>query len=417
MPQEETARVTAGPSVAVILGFDYTGVATARCLVSAGVEVYGVSLEKRDIGRWSRCCKLVKMPNNSEQDLVASLMAFLGGFSNKPVIIPTSDGLALLLAKNRDKLSMRAHFSLCDQSQLQEIIFKAGLARLAAKAGVSAPAQLTPDSHEQITHWAEQNDPPYLLKPLYQNIENCSLGVKNLQLETASELLSQTRTSGIAQLVVQQLRQGGDGNIYDCYGVSDKLGRPITMAAHKRIRQHKRDFGATCYGEIPLSGSSQFERRLFDETEKLLAVSSYHGIFGIEWLHDIETDELLLVDFNARPFSSIGHLYDCGMNLPWLNYLELCGQELSAADRAPRLQHLSWIHFSRDLKTLPGRLADRSLTPVAWLRSVFQARSYALWSWKDPLPAVVEGARLLSDALRHTWKALSGLFGYKRAPE
>ena len=411
MSVETMENLASGCNAAVVLGYDYTGLTTARCLVAAGIKVYGVSLEDRDMGRWSRCCELVKMPNKSEDDFEASLVRFLRSFDRKPVIIPTSDALALLLAKHHVLLSDHAHFSLCNQLQLEEIILKAGLARLAEKAGVKAPAQLTPESHEQIERWAANNAPPYLLKPLYQNIENCSLGVKNLQLTTVNELLAQTQVNGFQQLVIQQLRRGGDGNIYDCYGVCDKSGLPITMAAHKRIRQYKADLGATCYGEIPLPGSEQLESRILEETEKLLAVSNYHGIFGIEWLHDVETDELLLVDFNARPFSSIGHLHDCGMNLPLLNYLEMSDQELPERGRTPGLKHLFWIHFSRDLKTLPARVAGRSLTPAAWIRSVLKAKSYALWSWKDPLPALVEFARLLSDGLRHAMKPIKGLLG------
>ena len=130
---------------------------------------------------------------------------------------------------------------------------------------------------------------------------------------------------------------GGDGHILDCYGLCASHCRPITLASHRRIRQGPANFGTTSYGEIPLRGDEAMESRLFDYTSRLLGGLKYHGIFGIEWLHDRETGELYLIDFNARPFSSIGHLHDCGLNLPLLAYRELCGEDLSHVPIRPTL--------------------------------------------------------------------------------
>lgn len=389
---------------AVVLGFDYTGLATARCLVDAGINVYGVSLDKSDIGRWSNCGIVIRMKDDG--DLVENLARFFKSLPAKPVVIPTSDALALLLAANREQLAEHAWFSASPHGQLQEIIFKDGLYRLAYAAGVQAPAQPNPVDIGQVEHWCVENPPPYLLKPYYQNIAGSPLDVKNKTVLTAAELMIFMRDRGFGNLVVQQLREGGDGNVYDCYGACDNAGTPLSLTSHRRIRQYSKDFGATCYGEIPLSGDPQMESRIFSATRRLLNNVRYHGIFGIEWLHDVKADELLLIDFNARPFSSIGHLKDCGLNLPLLNFLELTGQLPEQTAVAPPMSHKYWVHFSRDLKTLPIRMKEGSLTLWEWLSSIARARSYAIWSVRDPLPSLVDFLRLVRSAARHGFAAI-----------
>lgn len=383
---------------AVILGFAYTGLATARCLVDEGIPVYGVSLDRRDIGRWSRWGKVVSIEEGDRW--LERLCDFLASLPIKPVLIPTTDSLALLLAENRQQLEPHARFSQSSREAVKEIIFKDGLYRLACASGVGTPAQLNPVDLQHIDQWTSEHDAPYLLKPFYQNIADCHLEVKNQVVETAAELMAVARTRGFDNLVIQQLRSGGDGNVYDCYGVCDQEGVPIRLASHRRIRQYKQNLGATCYGEIPVSGHDSLEARLFEATRQLLLHSGYHGIFGIEWLHDIHTGELLLIDFNARPFSSIGHLNDCGLNLPLVNYQELSGLPLDKLDVTPQLESKHWIHFSRDVKTLPQRLKENSLTLSQWTASVTGARSYAIWSLRDPLPMIYEAMLMARSVLR-----------------
>ena len=131
---------------------------------------------------------------------------------------------------------------------------------------------------------------------------------------------------GTDSIIIQRMIQGGDGFIFDTYGYSDRTGQILTMASHRRLRQNPSNFGSTSFGEIPSQLSTEAERSIFAATERLLGHIKYHGIFGIEWLLEQSTGKFYLIDFNARPFTSIGHLADCGMNLPALTYAELTNE-------------------------------------------------------------------------------------------
>ena len=188
-------------------------------------------------------------------------------------------------------------------------------------------------------------------------------------------------------LIIQRILKGGDGRIYDCYGLCDKNGQVRTMASHRRIRQIKPHFGVTCYGEIPSDPPGIGQQELFDLTRKLLAKVRYHGIFGIEWLYERDTKRLYLLDFNARPFLTIGHLGDCGLNLPLVAYRELCGDELDGFPLVPELRRILWLNYWPHLHSF---LKERGRAGRSWkgyFGELLRSRSFALWDFNDPIPA------------------------------
>ncbi|MCP5245168.1 MAG: hypothetical protein H6937_04120 [Burkholderiales bacterium] len=113
-----------------------------------------------------------------------------------------------------------------------------------------------------------------------------------------------------------------------------------------------------------------------------------HGIFGIEWLEDKNTGIFYLIDFNARPFTSISHLQSCGLNLPHLAYQNLIADDLSGIETRPQLERKYWVDLLLDLWSFQDKLASREIGKLEWIRSLPICRSYAYWSWKDPKPGL-----------------------------
>jgi predicted ATP-grasp superfamily ATP-dependent carboligase len=151
-----------------------------------------------------------------------------------------------------------------------------------------------------------------------------------------------------------------------------------------------------------MGGSRALETKLFDFTRRLLSEVGYHGIFGIEWLHETTTDELYVIDFNARPFLSIGHLIDSGLNLPLLAYLELIGHDLDDVRPLPVLKRLLWMNVLRDSRTLRQ---CRNITLMAWLGSILRCHSFAVWNSADPGPWLHQSALMLREQWRkYSWR-------------
>jgi predicted ATP-grasp superfamily ATP-dependent carboligase len=248
--------------------------------------------------------------------------------------------------------------------------------------------------------WSREHHGPYLLKPSYDGIGSCKLRGKNLLLEGREQLVSYVSTHGTESLVIQRMIRGGDGNIFDCYGLCNRDGQVVSLTSHRRIRQYPPDFGATSLGEIPAALPANDEKLLFDATERLFGTVKFHGIFGIEWLREESTGNFYLIDFNARPFLTIGHLRDCGVNLPLLAYRELTGQSLAGVDSRPAVKHKRWVYISKDIETFRLVQPTGRIGLMNWLASVAGCTSFAYLSWRDPLPGLHSILNIIGRAIR-----------------
>ena len=420
MAVSEASSRAAGQSVdrpaAIVLCKVATGLAVVRSLARHGIDVHAVLFDPEDPLHYSRYGHKVKyhehvarMVKSGKVDSADTLVDFLVDYALKlgghPVVIPTCDANALLLAKHADRLSQVCRIWTTPYAHLSDIVHKDALYDIAVKNGVPLLPSIAGLDYEGIAAWTLEHPGPYLLKPTYHMVKTSNLGTKNKVVPTRDELLQHVRQYGVASVVIQLFRWGGDGEIYDAYGLCNKDGQVVTMASHRRIRQCAPNLGATSYGEIP-GFLPEGDERLFEVTRQLLGVLRFHGVFGIEWLRDRETGQLYLIDFNARPFLSIGHLLDCGLNLSFLAYRDLIGDELSDVEPQPKLQHRYWVDLLRDVRAFRSHASNRP-TALAWLLSLMKVSSHAYWSWRDPGPTLSrlrDTSRLVVGVLRKIGK-------------
>jgi predicted ATP-grasp superfamily ATP-dependent carboligase len=393
---------------AIVLCNTVTGIATVRALAECGVEVHACLFRPEDPLHHSRYATKIRCYHlqNDEPGLVRFLIQYARNLGGRPVLLPTGDAHALLLAKHSTELEPYCRTWLLPHAELARVVNKTSLYQAAQAAGVPIIPSLSTPTLPELIEWVRSNDGPYILKPSYEGIASCKLSGKNLVLEGREQLLSYVRTHGAESLVIQRMIRGGDGNIFDCYGLCDRDGRVVSLTTHYRIRQYPPDFGATSMGEIPAPLPSASEQFLFAATERLFKGVRFHGIFGIEWLRDEKSGAFYLIDFNARPFLTIGHLRDCGVNLPLLAYRDLMGESLSDVDPRPVAKRKRWIYMTKDLDTFRMlRPTARRIGLLSWLMSVASCRSYAYLSLRDPMPGMHSIVRILSRALLYVLRA------------
>jgi len=379
-----------------------------RALAECGIEVHACVFRQDDPLHDSRYG--VKIPcyhlQNDELGLVEFLVDYARKVGNRPVVLPTGDEHALLLAKHAAELAPYCRIWQLPHAQLANVVNKTTLYEAAGAAGVPTIPSLSTPSLTQVMQWSKQHNGPYILKPSYEGVISCKLSGKNLVLEGREQLLAYVRNYGAESLVIQRMIRGGDGNIFDCYGLCDSSGRVVSLTSHRRIRQYPPDFGATSLGEIPAPLPSREEQFLFAATERLFHRIPFHGIFGIEWLREEATGEFYLIDFNARPFLTIGHLRDCGVNLPLLAYRDLVGESLADVPRRPPVKRKRWVYITKDIDTF-RMLRQSGQRPglLSWLLSVARCRSFAYVSLRDPMPGLRSIFQIVVRALRYTLRA------------
>jgi D-aspartate ligase len=391
---------------AVVLCNTVTGIATVRALAECGVEVHACVFREDDPLHDSRFA--IKVPcyhlQSDDTALVQFLIDYAGKLGNRPVVFPTGDTHALLLAQHAAELEPYCRIWQLPYAGLAQVVNKTTLYEAARAAGVPIIPSLSTPSAAELEEWSRQHQGPYILKPSYEGVGSCKLQSKNLVLEGREQLLSYAGNHGTESLVVQRMIRGGDGNIFDCYGMCDSNGRVVCLTSHLRIRQYPPDFGATSLGEIPAPLSSRDEQYLFEATERLFKGVRFHGIFGIEWLREEKTGSFYLIDFNARPFLTIGHLRDCGVNLPYLAYRDLTGQSLEGVESRPAVKRKRWVYITKDIETFRELRATRRLGLLSWLASVASCRSFAYVSWSDPKPGVRSILQIVGRVWRYVFR-------------
>ena len=378
--------------VVIVLGLGVTGLAVVRSLVAAGIRVYGVSFSRLEPGRVTRLCTVIDRPqlDSHGAELCDWLRDFAGQLGSRPIVFPTSDDVALALASHSVELRASCRIWQSGKHHLEMLVRKDKLYGIASRAGVSIPPTLISPRLGELREWCLLNPAPYLVKPYYASHPNAECIGKNAVFETATDMLEfleriKNQASG---MIIQQVIAGGDGWIFDCYGLCDRNGDVKTMITHRRVRQYLPNFGITCFGEIPADPVDCGRDEIFRLTERILGQVHYHGIFGIEWLQDRDTKRLFLLDVNARPFYTIGHLRDCGVDLPVLAVRELLGDDLNDLEPRPDVKPMSWIDLGHDLGTMFRTRHVAEAGFLQWAASALKCRSYALWSSRDPMPAI-----------------------------
>jgi len=406
MPRDTGASQASVP--AIVLCNTVTGIATVRALAESGVAVHACVFREDDPLSASR--HAIKVPcfhlQNDEVGLVRFLTQYAQKLGNRPVLIPTGDAHALLLSKYAAELDPVCRIWQLPYGDLARVVNKTMLYEAARTADVPTIPSLSAPTLDEVSEWSLQHPGPYILKPSYEGVGTCKLRAKNLVLEGREQLLSYVKSHGAESLVIQRMIRGGDGNIFDCYGLCDRNGRVVSLTSHHRIRQYPPDFGATSMGEIPAPLPNRDEQFLFAATERLFNRVRFHGIFGIEWLRDEKTGAFYLIDFNARPFLTVGHLRDCGVNLPLLAYRDLLGESLGSVNPRPAVKRLRWVYLRKDLDTFRMlRTTGRRLGTMQWLMSVASCRSFAYVTWRDPMPGLLLFLRIVGRAVMYVLRA------------
>ena len=396
------------PPPAIVLCQSVTGLATVRALAQAGVEVHCFLLGENEVTRFSRYGKKVPLygRHRDPQFLLPFLIDYSTTLGRRPVVFPSSDRMALFLASHADRLRASCTFSSTTYEDLANLVSKDGFYRLAAAADANTIPHIVTQDAAAVAAWSLAQPGPYLLKPFYDSIDVERPFGKNTVLATREDLLDYVARHGLRSVIVQRMIMGGDGNIFDCYGYCDADGRVLTMASHRRLRQNPPNFGTTCFGEIPANFGAAAEQQIFRNTERLLAKVRYHGIFGIEWLHERTTGRFFVIDFNARPFTTIGHLHACGLNLPLLAYRELTGRLPANIERAPVLKHMLWMDLMRDMVSVHEVERNVLTAMFVWLVSFFRCRSFAYLTWRDPGPGVARKLALVKKFTTYLGKKL-----------
>ena len=393
--RKSAARPAAGPAPVVLIPPDeHMGLDIARSLAGHGVPVYGMDDDLRSPARYSRFCRVVPGAGlqAGEQAFLGRLLSFGRSLGRPAVLFPLSDEHVLFCSRHRESLLGVYELVLADPGTLERLTSKQGLAELAEQHRIPSPRTAFVDSEAGIERAARLVPFPAILKPVEGASWHTPLAeralrgsrfdgrAKVLLCRTPAELLASWRTAAVfdPRLIVQEVIPGEDSRLAYISFYLDRDSRPLGLFAGRKLRVIPTGFGSASFVR------SFRDPRLEEAALRLLSAVRYRGLGGIEFKLDPRDDTYKLIEFNTRFGMWDGLGTRCGMDLPWVAYLDTVGEKVEPC--LEWRQGVIWLDWQRDLRAALEYWRKGELSPAEWLRSLRGEKMWAIYSLRDWKP-------------------------------
>jgi predicted ATP-grasp superfamily ATP-dependent carboligase len=401
--------------VAVVMNVYYTGLGIVRSLGERGVRVIGLTSQHRIYGNFTRYAKVRFAPDSrSEPAALLDFLIELGKeLGSRSVLYPTRDDDVIFLNRFRDQLE--PHFSLviASASALEASLNKWNTFLCARDANVPTPGAWMIHDESDLERASREAAFPCVLKPLsahhWRRGENWELvgARKAIGVASAAELHAEYREIARAEkrALVQEMVPGGDECllIVACY--MDRQSRWVAGFNVQKVLQIPEGFGTGCIVQ------SVERPELFERTIRLLQSIGYSGIAEVEYKWDAAAREYKLIEINPRPWDQHRLGSACGVELMYLAYCDHAG--LPAPAPGKPVAGYKWIAEDTFLTAAVRSFGSSKPSLRTLLQLARGKRIYAIWSARDPLPALIYWfTRFLPDLLisicRAMWSAIAG---------
>lgn len=374
---------------ALVIGGDYQGLGIARSLGRRGVPVCVLD-DERSIARASRFVQRslrVKDLRGSEQTMEALVDAWERLQLRGWVLYPTREETVAAVAANRDELAGLYRVPTPAWPSVRPAWDKRETYQLAARIGVATPRTWFPRTERDLE--LVDIGAPVIVKPAIKEHFIYATGAKAWRADSRDELVAAYRRAAAivdeGEVLVQEMIPGG-GECQFAFCAFFKDGEAVASMTVCRRRQHPSDFGRA---------STFVETIELPELEKpsvdFLRAIDYYGLVELEYKQDPRDGRHKLLDVNARTwgYHTLGSA--AGVDFPYLLFRDQMGLPVEPVRARPGVR---WIRWATDVPNAVRDIRAGSVRAGDYLRSLRGVDSEAVFSLRDPLPALYEIALL-----------------------
>jgi len=351
----------------MILNLFYPALTVARSLGRKGIKVFGIDSNKSNIGVKSRYITYLNAPYR-EKSLINFLLNFAAKHKTKFVLFPLSDDFLLFVSHYEKELSSYYLFPSPTKIPLKTFILKSEAISIFEKlnipipktvvlkkyfketdiANLSFPIVLKPDLHER---WLNNPIVRSIIGPgnkviLITNITTCKkLCQKLLQYDT---------------IVAQEYIPGTTENLYYYVGYRNVSGKVIVSFIGRKLRTLPDTLGSETLIE------SIHHPELCKLGEKILSKLNYRGPAGIDFKFDPRDCTFKVIEINFRIGISDELLLCCGIDLPYIYYLD--SQGLNTSSYKTYKTGVVWYWFEKDLEWYREYRKKKAISTYSWLK-------------------------------------------------
>lgn len=385
----------------VVVGLDsLQGIQTARILHRHGIRVVALASDRRHPHCRTNCVDDIAYVDTGSPALVESLVTLAAHEGPRPVLIPCQDKSVLVLSLHRQTLDPLFAIALPENQTIETLMDKTSFLEHATRIGLSVPSYVVLESSDDVRRAVEQLTFPCILKPSIRSATwDRNTKLKVFVATSPAELVDlYDRCRHWADvLVAQTWIPGDDSALYSFNGYFDADGRPLATFIARKLRQWPPGSGSSCLGEEDRDDS------VLDAALKLFGSVPYRGLAYLEMKRDPETGRQYAIEANVgRPTGRSAIAEAGGVELLHTMYCDLTGLSLPTG-RTQSYKGTKWIDLRHDLQSAFVMWRRGELTLTEWVRSYRGPKTFAVASWRDPVPFLADilmGVRTAAGSVR-----------------
>jgi predicted ATP-grasp superfamily ATP-dependent carboligase len=238
-------------------------------------------------------------------------------------------------------------------------------------------------SKEDVRRVAQELSFPCLVKPHIKTRDWMDRTIfKVLKANNLTEFLElydeYFRT--VEGLVVQELIEGPDSNLYSCNCYFNRNSEPVVTFVARKLRQWPPGVGESCLGE------ECRDDVVLAETLRLFRSVDYRGLGYLELKRDDRSGKYFIIEPNiGRPTGRSAIAEAGGVELLYTMYCDAVGWSLPS-NLKQKYNGAKWIYLRKDFQSALYYWSQDELTLKEWWQSLRGRKAYALLSWRDPAP-------------------------------
>ncbi|SCG83987.1 hypothetical protein DW1_2423 [Proteiniborus sp. DW1] len=372
---------------AVVLGTNYyIALSAIRCLGIHGIEV--VAMDYSEKGTYAAKSKylserlIVPHYRNESEKFVKFLIDYAKKQDYPPVLIPCHDLQVEVIDEHLEELKKYYLIPQTEPGLWTKVMDKASLYELALEHGVPVPETVKIDEENFLEKVESMIKYPCIVKPVESPSFVAVFRRKLFKVHNREELeeaIRKAKDAGL-EVIVQRIIPGFDDHMYTFDAYLNQDAKVTHWSTCQKYRQFPINFGASVYT------GHKYVPELYEIGAKFFEGIKYKGFAEIEFKKDSETGKFYMIEVNARITNFNNLLYKLGLNIPYITYREMIGEPLEPKSFKEDQNLVFWYAYE-DLLAIRDYIKTGQLTFGQIFKSLFRPKAYAIWDWKDPMPA------------------------------